>query len=264
MTQSRQETIRFPVFSCIFLLNIFLFPYTGSMNEKNILTPEEMDILLRSVLFAGIRKEDLPHLLSCLKVRKKTYEKGEWIFDSGQKMTHIGLILHGSAKIVRFDFWGNRHIISPLLESDVFGESYAADQSTGMVGIQADEQTAVLLMNPDKILSMCQSACSFHARLIRNLVLLLAKRNRILNEKLTVVTQPSLRDKILAYLQAESLRQHRSYFDIPFDRQQLADYLNADRSALSSELSRLKKDGIIDYQKNHFHLIVSKEEFQES
>ena len=122
------------------------------------------------------------------------------------------------------------------------------------VSVLADENLSVLFLNLSKTLQMCSSSCPFHARLIENLVCVLARRNLILNEKLTYVTQHTLRDKILSYLSAESIRQHSSYFDIPFDRQQLADYLNAERSALSGELSRLKKEGIIDYQKNHFFL----------
>ena len=107
---------------------------------------------------------------------------------------------------------------------------------------------------------MCSSACPFHARLIDNLFALLAKRNLTLREKLTYITQPTLKDKILAYLSSESIRQHSSYFDIPFDRQQLADFLFAERSALSNELSKLRKEGLIDYEKNHFHLLTKERE----
>ena len=107
---------------------------------------------------------------------------------------------------------------------------------------------------------MCSSACPSHARLIDNLFAVLAKRNITLREKLTYITQPTLRDKILTYLSSESIRQPSAYFDIPFDRQQLADFLSSDRSALSKELSKLKKEGLIDFEKNHFHLLLKEEE----
>lgn len=224
---------------------------------KNALSSKDLDVLQTSVIFTGIDREELFSLLPCLHNRKKDYSKNEWILRAGDRITSVGLLLSGSAHIERYDYWGSRHIVSALLPGDIFGESYAASpQSTMNVSVQADDDLSVLFLDLSKVLHMCSSACPFHARLIDNLVSLLARRNLALNEKLTYVTQHTLRDKILSYLSAESIRQQSSYFDIPFDRQQLADYLNAERSALSNELSKLKKEGILDFQKNHFRLLV--------
>ncbi|MCI1305090.1 MAG: Crp/Fnr family transcriptional regulator [Lachnospiraceae bacterium] len=228
-------------------------------------TPSDSDlsILRSSVIFDGISREEILTLLPCLENQKKVFEKGEAIFRAGDRISMIGLLLSGSAHIERYDYWGGRHIVNALRPGDLFGESYAASpQNVINVTVLADTGASVLFLNLSRILRMCATACPFHARVIGNLVSLLARRNLTLNEKLTYVTQHSLRDKILSFLSAESIRQHSSYFDIPFDRQQLADYLNADRSALSKELSRLKKEGIIDYQKNHFHLRVQSETMQ--
>ena len=219
------------------------------------LKDSDYDAIRESVLFIGIDREELTSLLPCLNAQKKDFAKGDWILRAGDRISSVGLLLTGSAHIERYDYWGNRHIVTAILPGDIFGESYAASpDSIVNVSAQADENLSVLFLNLSGILHMCSSSCPFHARLIDNLVSLLARRNLALNEKLTYVTQHTLRDKILSYLSAESIRQHSSYFDIPFDRQQLADYLNAERSALSNELSRLKKEGLIDYQKNHFYL----------
>lgn len=230
-----------------------VYKSSGKGNED--LLDSDYEIILKSVLFKGIERNELASLLSCLNVQKRTYKKGEMVLRAGDKISSVGLLLSGSAHIERFDYWGGRHIVTAILPGEIFGESYAASpESIINVSVQADEDLSLLFMNLSKMLHLCSSTCSFHARLIDNLVFILALRNLTLNEKLTYVTQHTLRDKILSYLSAESIRQHSSYFDIPFDRQQLADYLNAERSALSSELSRLKKDGIIDFQKNHFYL----------
>ncbi|MDD5922522.1 MAG: Crp/Fnr family transcriptional regulator [Eubacteriales bacterium] len=215
----------------------------------------DLDQIQKSVLFRGIERSELTALLPCLYDEKRNYLKGEWIFQAGDTISNIGLMLSGSAHIERYDYWGGRHIVTAITSGDIFGESFAASPGSIInVGVQTDENASVLFLNLSKMLHMCTSSYRFHAHLIDNLVSLLARKNLMLNEKLTYVTQHTLRDKILSYLSAESIRQHSSYFDIPFDRQQLADYLNAERSALSKELSNLKKDGIIDYQKNHFFL----------
>ncbi|MGI6212391.1 MAG: Crp/Fnr family transcriptional regulator [Anaerovoracaceae bacterium] len=225
--------------------------------RRSRLKDADLEVIQKSEIFKGIDKSELEALLPCLLEQKRRYQKGESIFRTGDRIIKIGLLLAGTAHIERYDYWGNRHIVTALRPGDIFGESYAASPGSIMnVSVAADEDLSVLFLDLSKALHMCTSACPFHARLIDNLVSLLAGRNLMLNEKLTYVTQHTLRDKILSYLSAESVRQHSSYFDIPFDRQQMADYLNAERSALSNELSKLRADGIIDFQKNHFRLVT--------
>lgn len=229
--------------------------FDNSKKVADELNDSDYEAAQKSVLFAGINRAELTSMLPCLNGQKRNFAKDDWIVRTGDRISSVGLLLSGSAHIERYDYWGNRHIVTAVFPGDIFGESYAASPGSIVnVSVLADENLSVLFLNLSKTLQMCSSSCPFHARLIENLVCVLARRNLILNEKLTYVTQHTLRDKILSYLSAESIRQHSSYFDIPFDRQQLADYLNAERSALSGELSRLKKEGIIDYQKNHFFL----------
>ena len=228
---------------------------------KSRLTDEDYEVIGKSILFKNIGREDLKALLPCLGENRRTFAKDSVILRAGGKLSSVGLLLSGAAHIERCDYWGNRHIVTAIQPGDIFGEGYAAvPGSTMNVSVQADDDSSILFLDLSRMLHMCTSACQFHARLIDNLVLLLAQRNLKLNEKLTHITQHTLRDKILSYLSSESIRQHSSYFDVPFDRQQLADFLNAERSALSGEISKLKKEGIIDYQKNHFRLIVPVDE----
>lgn len=229
--------------------------------KASVLTDADYDVIGQSILFQGMSRDELTELLPCLGEYKETFAKESFILRAGGEISSVGLLLSGAAHIERCDYWGNRHIVSAIRPGDLFGEGYAAVPASIMnVSVQADEKSSILLLDLSRMLHMCSSACQFHARLIDHLVLLLAKKNLMLNEKLTYVTQHSLRDKILSYLSSESIRQHSSYFDIPFDRQQLADFLNSERTALSGELSRLKKEGVIDYQKNHFRLLVPVEE----
>jgi len=224
------------------------------------ITEKEEETLRGSLLFSGIRREEIRILLVCLKSRKVPYAKGEVIFRMGEKITAAALLLSGKAHVEWYDYWGKRHIVNAVLPGDIIGETYAASQGVPNANVVADEETVLLFLDLSSLLHMCSSACPFHARLIDNLFAFLAQRNLPLREKLTYITQPTLKDKILAYLSAESIRQHSSYFDIPFDRQQLADFLFAERSALSNELSKLRKDGLIDFEKNHFHLLTKERE----
>lgn len=211
--------------------------------------------LPRSPLFQGIEAPSLASLLGCLQAEEKSFAKGETILRQGDQLTRVGLLVRGKAMIEHCDCWGSRSLVAALQPGDVFGESYAAAPGQALgVTVRAEEPSAVLFLSLAKLLHTCPHTCAFHARILDNLVTLLATRNLRLNEKLTYVTRRTLREKLLAYLSAEAQKHHSAYFDIPFDRQQLADFLNADRSALSAELSRMKRDGILDCQKNHFRL----------
>lgn len=235
-----------------------------SESESLNITEKEHEVLCSAPLFAGIRREEITRLLPCLAASRKTFPKNTAIFPIGEKITRVGLVLSGSARIERYDCWGNRHIVTAVLPGDLFGEAYAAAaQPSGDLGVTAAEPSAVLFLDLARMLHMCRNACPFHARLIDNLVFLLASRNLALSEKLTCVTQPTLRDKLLSYLSAQSLQQHSADFDIPFDRQALADYLNAERSALSNEISKLRREGILTCRKNHFHLLVPASSLEE-
>lgn len=217
--------------------------------------PGDLSALKRSKLFSGIGEEEIESMLTCLSAEKKSYQKGEYVLHFGDPVSSVGVVTSGSVDVIQEDYWGNRNLVAEILPGQTFAESYACAGNVPLgVSVQAAENAEVLLMNLQCLLTACSSACAFHTRLIRNLVSLLASKNLLMNEKLTYLTQRSTREKLLAYLSSESIRLHASDFSIPFNRQQLADYLSVDRSAMSSELSKMQKEGILEYRKNHFLL----------
>lgn len=220
-----------------------------------------LTLLKKTCLFSGIKDEDISTMLNCLSARIASYQKEEFILHTGDLVNQVGMVLSGSVLIIKEDFWGNRSILSEISPGSLFAETYACIGTTPLeVSTVASSDCKVLFLDFQKLLTTCSSACHFHTRLIHNLLSTLAQKNRILTKKLEHMSQKTTRDKLLSYLSAESLKAKSPSFTIPFNRQQLADYLSVDRSAMSSELGKLKKEGILDYNKNTFLL---KENFHE-
>ncbi len=216
---------------------------------------ENCKILKKSPLFRGIEEKEISSMLSCLSAREKNFQKGVFIFRSGEKIHRIGLVLSGAVHIVKEDFWGNRTIIGEASCGNLFGEAYACAQSgTIEVSAVAAENCSILFLDIFRVMNVCTSACDFHSRLIRNLLSVLSEKNLMLTKKMEHMAKKTTREKLLSYLSDQSLKCASPSFEIPFNRQQLAEYLAVDRSAMSNELSKLQKEGYLTFQKNHFHL----------
>lgn len=214
-----------------------------------------LDVIKSSRLFRDIDDGEIEAMLACLSVSSREYAKNEFILRAGERSSSFGLVLAGAVHIIKEDFLGNRNIIAEATPGEIFAESYACVPGAPLgVSAAAAERSEVMFMDVSRVLTVCGSACAFHARLMRNLLAVLAEKNLQFSEKLTYMTQRSTRQKLLAYLSAESLRRGAREFEIPFNRQQLADYLSVDRSALSGELSKLRGEGLLDYRKNKFTL----------
>ena len=206
-------------------------------------------------LFDGIKEDDRSEMLKCLNAKKKQYKKGSTVLGRGGRTSEMGMVLEGSVHMVKDDFWGNRSILGQASPGQMFGEVYACLPRQGLeVDVVAAEDTEVLFLDVGRILTVCSSACSFHTRLIRNLLTILAEKNLMLTHKMEHMAQKSTRDKVLSYISMEAEKQGGREFAIPFNRQQLADYLSVDRSAMSRELSRMKAEGLLDYHRNRFRL----------
>lgn len=211
--------------------------------------------LMRSKLFRGIREEELGEALNCLKASCREFSKGEYIFHIGEHISSVALLLSGSAHIQREDYWGNLSILSVVTAGELFGEAYAAPGAGAMEqNVVAARNSTVLFLDFLRILTVCQSACRFHTLLVQNICWLLAEKNRLLAQKLRHMAQRSTREKLLSYLSEQSQRAGSPSFSIPFNRQQLADYLSVDRSAMSNELCKMRNEGILEFEKSHFHL----------
>lgn len=216
---------------------------------------EYLSILRKSNLFSGVQPEEISAMLKCLSARIKHYKKDEFIIRSGDYIRSVGMVLTGTALIIQEDFWGKRTIISEAMSGALFAETYACIPSIPIeMSVISDSECDVLFMDFNRIMNVCTSACTFHTRLLQNFLSSIARRNLILTKKMQHMSKKTIREKLLSYLSAESLKNNSSTFDIPFNRQQLADYLSIDRSALSNEMSKLQDEGILTYKKNRFTL----------
>lgn len=219
------------------------------------------DHLTASPLFRGLSPADVRSAFECLSPLQRRYDKGQYILRPGDRTSCLCLVVEGAVHIVREDVWGDRRILQTVPAGELFGESYACLPGRPLaVGAVAAADAAVLFISAQRLLRPCAGGCAFHARIIGNLVGILAGKNLFLTQKLDQVTQKTIRKKLMAYLSYEAGRQGAATFRIPFDRQQLADYLAVDRSALSAELGRLQKEGVLSFHKNWFSLHVGAEE----
>ena len=216
---------------------------------------EIIGVLKRSALFSGIDEAEIEAMLGCLGAKTEAFKKGDYLLRIGDLPEALGLILSGSVLIVQEDYWGNRNIRARITSGQVFAEAFACMPGALMdVSVLSDEQGQVLWLNVGRVLHTCPTACTHHSRMIRNLLSDLAANNLRTNEKLTHISRRTTKEKLLSYLSAEAQRQGGAEFSIPFNRQQLADYLSVERSAMSAELSKMQKEGIILVSKNHFSL----------
>lgn len=216
----------------------------------------EITVLQNSVLFRGNKPADIEAMLNCLQYKVKTYPKETFIFHAGEKLTKIGIVLKGEAHVIKEDYWGNRTIYARIGAGDNFGEVYAAPGMGPVeVSVLAPCATTIMFLDMQRVMQTCSNSCTFHQNLIHNLVALLSEKNVFLTKKLGYLAKRSTREKLLAYLSDEAMKKGAPDFTIPFNRQQLADYLAVDRSAMSSELSKLQKAKIINFEKNTFHLL---------
>ena len=215
-----------------------------------------LNILKKCPLFLNIEDDDLVKMLDCLGARIEIFDKKYTILSEGSAAKYIGIVLSGSAQIVQVDYYGNRSILSIIEVSDVFGEAFAcAEISRIPVSVIANDPCEIMLINCAHILYTCSNNCGFHQQLIFNLMKDLAKKTIMFHQRIEITSKRTTREKLLTYLMLQAKRTQSNSFDIPFDRQELADYLEVDRSGLSMEISKLKKEGVLESQKNHFVLI---------
>ncbi len=211
--------------------------------------------LKKTSLFRGTSEEELPTLLDCLAPTTREYAKNELILRQGEDVSAVGLVLSGRAQIIEEDFWGNRSILADAWPGDLFAEAYAFLPGELLrVSVVAAEPTSVMLLDGKRMLEVCSSACRFHTRLVQNILAESARKNLALTRKVSHMSKRSTREKLLSYLSGQALGAGSDVFEIPFNRQQLADYLCVDRSAMSSELCKMRDEGLLVFDKNRFQL----------
>lgn len=214
------------------------------------------EILRRCVLFEGIALEDLSAMFGCIGGRTVSVRKGRTILREGDPAKYVGMVLSGAVQMVREDYYGNRSIVAHIGPAELFGESYACAGVASMpVTVVADADCECLMMDCRRITTTCSSACAFHNRIIFNLLRLVAEKNLVFDQKIQITSKRSTREKLMAYLLFQAKTAGSSSFTIPYDRQELADYLEVERSGLSAEISKLRREGVLESEKRSFRLL---------
>ena len=212
------------------------------------------DVIRHNPLWNGIDHSDFERMSPCLETITKRFSKGDDILRSGDPLRHIGLILSGGVRVIKEGIDGNVLILAELGAPELFGEVFAcAGVAHSPVTVQASEASEILFMNYRRIISTCSSACGFHGRMVENMLVILAKKTMLLNQKIDILSQRTTREKILAFLDAQ--RGAGKQVTIPFNREEMARYLNVDRSALSNELRKMQDVGLIRFHRNVFELL---------
>ena len=217
---------------------------------------ENINLLSKCDLFAGLSLDEITNLSGCLSAKQIKLRRNMFVFSAGDSVSQVYLILSGSMHIIDEDFWGNRSIIETMNAHTLFGEAYVfSGRETHITSVIAAEDSVILEIDPKLLFETCPNDCDFHNSLNKNALHILSLKIVRLTEKLGHITHRTMRERLLSYLSQCSRHENSSEFKIPYSRQQLADYLCVDRSALSHELSRLKRDGILRYNKNYFELL---------
>ncbi len=217
----------------------------------------EMDLLQSVPLFSGMQKEDILRILGCLNAREQRHQAGELILLAGEQAGSVGILLRGRAQVVREDYAGNRTILTQLAPGELFAEVFACASGGARklpISVLSVSESEVLLLDYRRIIASCTSACAYHTKLIENMLSVLANKSLLLNRRLGHLSKRTTREKLLSYLEEQAALHNSRCFSIEFNRQELADYLCVERSAMSAALGKLQAEGFVRYQKNRFWL----------
>lgn len=216
----------------------------------------DYQIITQNDLFNGIEGDNLKSILSCLSAKTSVFKKDEFIYMTGENVCFIGILLKGQLVVLKEDENGNMNILSEVSPSDMFGEALAcAEIEISSVTVQAVEDSEILLIDYKKIIKTCPSACTFHTLLIENMLKILAKKTIMLKQKMEIISKRTIREKLMAFFAIQKNISNSNVFLIPYNREQLSNYLYVDRSAMSRELSKMRDEGLIKFKKNRFELI---------
>lgn len=217
---------------------------------------KSLNVLKKCPLFLDVADDNIIAILGCLKARTEIFDKNYTVLSEGTSAKYIGVVLSGSVQITRMDYYGNRSILGNICEGELFAEAFACMQTDTMpVSVIANETTEVMFIDCNNILHTCQNDCPHHRQLIYNLMKVLALKTIMFQQKIQVISKRTTREKLMEYLTICAKKNNKNSFKIPFTRQELADYLEVDRSGLSAQISKLRKEGVLECRRNHFRLL---------
>ncbi len=213
-------------------------------------------LLARARLFQNISPSEIESLLECLRATFGRFEKGQYLLSAGDPVRQIGILLSGTVDIIKEDVFGRRSIVTSIGPLDMFAEALVCARiKESPVTVQATSDGNICFLDYSRIVTSCGNACGFHTRLVQNMLGILAYKNILFNKKMDYLLLKSMREKVSAYLLDQHAMHGSLKFTIPFNREELADYLAVDRSAMSRELGKMKREGLIDFNKNKFIIL---------
>ena len=216
---------------------------------------ENLEFLKKLPIFFDLNDKEITSILIFFNCFEKSFQKNEFIFEIDKKIDKIGIIILGEINIIKEDFWGNRNILNKFKSGEIFGEVFALSKSSSNIMVEASQNCKILFLDLKNFSINSEKNSEEIIKFLTNIFKISLKKNILFTEKLEHISKKSIREKIISYLSTEAQKNKTNSFLIKFDRQELADYLFVERSALSRELSSMKKEGLIDYKKNHFTLI---------
>lgn len=216
---------------------------------------EKLEFLKKLPIFFNLKDEEIISVLKFFKYYEESFKKNDFIFEIEKKIDKIGIIIFGEINIIKEDFWGNRNILNKFREGEIFGEVFALSKASSNIMVEASQDCKILFLDLKNFSIENKKNSEEITKFLSNIFKISLKKNILFTEKLEHISKKSIREKIISYLSTEAQKNKTNSFLIKFDRQELADYLFVERSALSRELSSMKKDRLIDYKKNHFTLI---------
>ena len=227
-----------------------------NFQQKEKILKKYLEILKKCPLFENVEDESLLRMLTCFGARVDFYDKKYTVFAEGSRAKYIGIVLSGSVQVIQVDYYGNRSILSVIGEGELFAEAFACAETKEIpVSIIANEPSEIMLIDSSHVLHTCHNNCGFHQQIVFNLMKDLALKTIAFHQRIEITSKRTTRDKLLAYLNVQAKKAGSESFDIELDRQELADYLEVERSGLSAEIGKMRKEGIIENHKNHFELL---------
>lgn len=206
-------------------------------------------------IFGSLSEEELEALKMHTRIHEKNIKKNTIIFHFGDFVTETGIVLSGSVHIETTDFWGNTSLLSNVEAGGVFAETYSLCHEPMMVDVAAASDCRILFMDMEFLHDPTLSEYSWHQKMLSNMLSISIRKNLTLSHRIFCTSPKTIRERLLTYLSSQAGKTGSSSFQIPFNRQQMADYLNLDRSALSKELGKMRDEGLITFHKNQFTLL---------
>lgn len=215
-----------------------------------------LSVLVNCPVFSGVQEGELLAMLSCMDAQVCRFSRNQPILRAGDPARYMGVVLSGHVQVVRDAICGSRSIVADFGPPQIFGAAFACSGADVLpVSVVATADSEIMLIDCRRIITVCSNTCSFHAKVIANLLRNVSERNIFFNQKLEIITKRTTREKILSFLDVYAKKTGTLRFSIPYNRQHLAEYLGVGRSAMVTEMTRMKQDGLIDYRGNEFEIL---------